>query len=109
MKFIIKILINAIIISLAAFFSPMKVTNYGAAIIAALIITGLSYLSEEIFNIKASPIGSGTSSFIASAIIIYLTGKIVSGFSAGIIGSLLGAFVIGIVNGLFAKDKQVFK
>lgn len=109
MKFIIRILINAIIISIAAFFSPMRVTNYGAAVIAALIITILSYLAEEIFKIKASPIGKDVMSFIMSAIIIYLTGKIVSGFSAGIIGSLLGALVIGIVNGLFGDNNKVFK
>ena len=109
MKFIIRILFNAIIISIAAFFSPMRVTNYGAAVIAAVIITVLSYLAEEVFHIKASPVGRGVSSFIMSAIIIYITGKLVSGFSAGIIGSLLGAFVIGLVNGLFSDDHKVFK
>ena len=109
MKFIIKILINAIIISIAAFFSPMKVTNYGAAVVAAIIITVLSYLAEQIFNIKASPVGQGASSFILSVIIIYLTGRFVNGFSTSFIGALIGALVIGLVNSLFSEKNQVFK
>lgn len=106
---LIKILVSGFAISIAAFFSPMRVTNYKAAIIAAIVIGILDWLIDKFLGVKASPAGRGTSGFITAAIIIYLTGKIVDGFSASIIGSLIGAFVIGIVDTFLPPDKKLFK
>ncbi|MBP2025534.1 phage holin family protein [Peptoniphilus stercorisuis] len=108
-QLIIKILVSAIAISIAAFFSPMQVTNYSAAIMASIVIGVLDWAINKFLGIKASPAGRGTVGFITAAIIIYLTGRIVDGFSASIIGSLIGAFVIGIVDALIPGNKNVFK
>lgn len=108
-QLIIKILVNAVAISIAAFFSPMRVTNYKAAIMASIVIAILDWSINRFLGIKASPVGRGAVGFVTAAIIIFITGKVVDGFSAGIIGSLIGAFVIGIVNSLIPGDKDLFK
>lgn len=105
---IIKILVSGLAISVAAFFSPMRVTNYSAAILAAIVIGLLDWAIDKFLGVKASPAGRGVSGFITAAIVIYLTGKIVSGFSVSILGSLIGAFVIGIVDTFLPSDKKIF-
>ncbi|WP_455258341.1 phage holin family protein, partial [Peptoniphilus asaccharolyticus] len=79
--------------------------NFSAAIMAAIVMGGLDWLIGNYTDLKKSPAGRGGSGFLVGALVIYITGKLVSGFSAGIIGSLIGAAVLGIVSAAIPGEK----
>ena len=51
-------------------------------------------------GVDASPMGKGIKGFIVAAIIIYLTQFLVPNMSVSIIGALLAAVVIGIIDAI---------
>ncbi|WP_036730460.1 phage holin family protein [Peptoniphilus mikwangii] len=105
-KLIVKILVSAVAICIAALLSPMTVSNYSSAVVAAIIIGILDWLITKFTGIDASPKGRGAIGFITAALILYITGKIVDGFSTGIIGAFIGAFILGIVDAVIPPDKR---
>ncbi|EGY80580.1 phage holin family protein [Peptoniphilus indolicus] len=105
MKLIIKVLVSALAIAIAAALSPMRVSNFSAAIMAAIVMGGLDWLIGNYTNLRTSSAGRGASGFLVGAAVIYITGKLVSGFSSGIIGSLIGAAVLGIVSAIIPGEK----
>lgn len=101
-----KILKDMLVLGLTAFFTPgIKVTGglIGTLFIAAIVMALISHLLINVLGLGKSKGARGGVSFLVSALIIYLTGKFASGFDVTIIGALIGAFVIGFVDSLFAK------
>ncbi|MNZ70989.1 Membrane protein of unknown function [compost metagenome] len=64
----------------------------------AIVIALLGWAIEGVFGKKVTPFGRGIVGFIASALVIWLAQFIVSGVSVSIIGALLAALVIGIID-----------
>lgn len=96
---IARFLVSAVVLMVTAFFTPgFALAGFWTAILQALVIVGLDYLIEAITGINASPFGRGFSGFIVSALIIYLTQFIVPGVSVSILGSIIAALVIGIID-----------
>lgn len=97
---IIKIILSAVILGVAAFFTPgFSITGgFGTLAIAAVVVGLLSYAAVEFIGVKASPFGAGASGFLLTAVILYLTRYIVSGFSISFLGAILGALAIGVVD-----------
>ncbi|MNY81969.1 hypothetical protein D3C86_2238210 [compost metagenome] len=53
---------------------------------------------EGIFGKKATPFGRGIVGFLVSALVIWIAQFVVSGVSVTILGALLAALVIGIID-----------
>ena len=53
---------------------------------------------EGIFGKKVTPFGRGIVGFIASAVVIWVAQFIVGGVSVTILGAILAALVIGIID-----------
>ncbi len=70
-------------------------------LIAAVVISGLDYLAELLMGVDASPFGKGIKGFIIAAIIIYLAQFLVPNMGVTIIGAVLAAIVIGILDAVF--------
>ncbi len=68
------------------------------ALLAAIVIAILGYVIESLFGEKISPQSRGIVGFLTSAVVIYLTQFVIEGLSVSIIGALLAAFVIGLVD-----------
>lgn len=101
MKLIIKIIASAIVIFIASLLPfGFKIDSFGTAITAAIVIGLLDWAITKFSGIEASPFGRGTVGFIVCAIILFLTGKLVDGFSASITQSLIGALILGIVDSI---------
>ncbi|MNC58346.1 Membrane protein of unknown function [compost metagenome] len=75
-----------------------SIGGFGSALLLALVIALLGWAIEGIFGKKVTPFGRGIVGFIASALVIWLAQFIVSGVSVSIIGALLAALVIGIID-----------
>ena len=65
------------------------------------IIEKLDYLAELLMGVDASPFGKGIKGFIIAAIIIYLAQFLVPNMGVTIIGAVLAAIVIGILDAVF--------
>lgn len=104
---LIRIILSAICIMITSFFTPgMSVMGgLGTAIVAGIVMGGLNWLLINYTDLEASPSGRGFTGFILAAIIIYLTGKFVSGFHVSLFGAIIGALILGVVNALIPAGK----
>lgn len=98
-EILVRLLITAIVVGIAAFLTPaFSIDNLWSLILAAVVISVLDYLIQRFTGVDATPFGRGITGFLLTAIILYATRFIVPGFEISIWGAILGALVIGIVD-----------
>lgn len=98
-EMLLRVLITSIVIAVAAFLTPgFSVNGLGSLLLAAVVIGVLDYLVQKFTGVDASPFGKGIAGFLVAAIILYVTKFIVPGFNISIIGAVIGALVIGVVD-----------
>ena len=98
-EILIRILVTAIVVGIAAFLTPgFSINNLWSLILAAVVIALLDYLVQKFTGVNASPFGRGITGFIVAAIILYATKFIVPGFNISVWGAIIGAIVIGIID-----------
>ncbi|NMB26914.1 MAG: phage holin family protein [Tissierellia bacterium] len=98
-EILIRILVTAIVVGIAAFLTPgFSINNLWSLLLAAVVIALLDYLVQKFAGVNASPFGRGISGFIVAAIILYATKFIVPGFNISVWGAIIGALVIGVVD-----------
>mgnify|MGYP001199819334 FL=1 len=98
-EILIRILVTAIVVGIAAFLTPgFSINNLWSLILAAVVIALLDYLVQKFTGVNASPFGRGMTGFIVAAIILYATKFIVPGFNISVWGAIIGAIVIGIID-----------
>lgn len=99
---IIRFIVAAIVLMVTAFFTPgYAVAGFWTALIQAAVIVGLDYIIQAVTGMDASPFGRGLTGFLISAVIIYITQYVVPGVSVTIIGAIIAALVIGIIEAIF--------
>lgn len=98
--FIVRFIVSALVLMLVATVLPgIRVAGFTGALITAAIIAILGYIVERLMGNKISPQSRGLVGFISGAAVIYLAKFIIPGYlSVSIIGALLAAFVIGIID-----------
>ncbi len=98
-EMLLRVLITSIVIAVAAFFTPgFSINGMGSLLLAAIVIGVLDYLVQKFTGVDASPFGRGIAGFVVAAIILYITKFIVPGFNISILGAVIGALVIGVVD-----------
>ncbi|HCJ79470.1 MAG TPA: hypothetical protein DHV84_05715, partial [Desulfotomaculum sp.] len=71
------------------------------ALIAAAVIALLGYVGEILLGTRISPQSRGIVGFVAAAVVIYLAQFIIPGLlSVSIVGALISAFIIGLIDTL---------
>lgn len=96
---VLRVLLTALVVGIAAFLTPgFSIENIWALLLAGVVIGGLDYLIEKIAGIDASPFGRGIVGFIVAGVILYITRFIVPGFNISVAGAVIGALVIGIID-----------
>lgn len=109
-KLIIKVLVGGIAVLITSALSPgIQTDGYSAAIMAGIVIGILDWAINKFTGIDASPFGRGTVGFVVAAIILFVTGKYVDGFSVSFLGAIIGAFVLGIVDSFLPAGKKIMK
>lgn len=99
LRHVLRFIVAALVLLIVSFLVPgFRVLNFVSALLAALVIAGLGYLIELVLGRNVSPYAHGVVGFLVSAAVIYLTQYIVPGLSVSIIGALLAALVIGLVD-----------
>lgn len=96
---IIRFIVAAIVLMVVGFLVPgFSVGGFWSALMLALVIAVAAWIIESLFGKRISPFGRGLVGFIVSAAVIYFAQFIVGGTSSTILGALLAALVIGIVD-----------
>ena len=100
-EMLLRVLITSIVIAIAAFLTPgFTINSLGSLLLAAVVIGVLDYLVQKFTGVDATPFGRGIAGFLVAAIILYVTKFIVPGFNISIIGAVIGAVVIGVVDAI---------
>lgn len=95
----LRLIAVAIILGITSFLTPgFTIHGMWSFLIAAVVISALDYLVELFMGIDASPIGKGVKGFVIAAVILYLAQFLVPNMHVSIIGALLAAIVIGILD-----------
>ncbi|HEX3032211.1 MAG TPA: phage holin family protein [Bacillota bacterium] len=97
---IVRFIVSAIVLMVVGMFVPgFRVTGFVGALVAAAVIAILGYIVEAVLGNKISPRNRGWVGFITAAVVIYLSQFLIpSMISVTVIGALLSAFIIGLVD-----------
>ncbi|NLW48144.1 MAG: phage holin family protein [Firmicutes bacterium] len=105
LRTIIRFVVAALVLMfIGAIIPGFRAIGFGSALLAALVIAGISYLVELVLGRNISPYAHGVVGFLVSALVIYIAQFIVPGMSVSIIGALLASLVIGLID-LFVPTK----
>ncbi|MEM1485092.1 phage holin family protein [Oscillospiraceae bacterium PP1C4] len=101
-RWIGRLVIVAIILVVVSLFTPgFSIKGLWSFALAAVVITALDFLVEKVMKVDASPFGKGIKGFIISAIILYAAQFFVPHMRVSILGAVLGALAIGILDAVF--------
>ncbi|WMT39819.1 phage holin family protein [Paenibacillus sp. D2_2] len=96
---VVRFIVSALVLLVVGWLVPQfSVGGFWSALVLALVIALLGWAIEGIFGKKVTPFGRGIVGFLASALVIWLAQFVVSGVSVSVIGALLAALVIGIID-----------
>lgn len=98
---LIKMVTSMVVLFLVSFLTPgFSIRGLWSFFLAAVVISVLDYVAERFMKVDASPFGKGIKGFIIAAIILYLAQFVVPNMRVTLIGAVLGALAIGIVDAM---------
>jgi putative membrane protein len=115
MRFLMRVLLNALAVSVAAYFVPgMILTGPGPAILAGVILGFVNAIVRPVLLLLTLPftlLTLGLFIFVVNAICFALTAALVpgfdlSGFWSAFFGALIVTIVSWVVNGLLADTRS---
>ncbi|MFE4710515.1 MULTISPECIES: phage holin family protein [unclassified Paenibacillus] len=96
---VVRFVVSAIVLLIVGWIVPQfTIGGFWSALVLALVIALLGWVVEGIFGGKATPFGRGIVGFLVSALVIWIAQFVVSGVSVTILGAILAALVIGIID-----------
>ena len=96
---VVRLVVSALVLMFVGFILPgFSTLGFFNALLAAVVIAGLGWVIESTLGKGVSPFSRGLVGFIVSAVVIWATQFIVPGLEVSILGALLAAFVIGIID-----------
>jgi uncharacterized membrane protein YvlD (DUF360 family) len=96
---IVRFVVAAIVIMVVSYITPgFSRLGFGYALLAAVLITVIGYALESMFGKSVSPYAHGAVGFIVSAIIFYVIQFLVPGMTITVLGALIAALIVGIID-----------
>lgn len=96
---IVRFIVAALVLMVVGWIVPgFSVGGFGSALILAIVIALIGYVIEAMFGRRVSPFGRGIVGFLVSALVIWIAQYMVSNVSVSVMGALLAALVIGIID-----------
>jgi len=96
---VVRFIVTALVLMFVGFIVPQfEVGGFWSALFLALVISVLGWIIEGIFGRRVTPFGRGVVGFITSALVIWLAQFIVDDVTITMIGAILAALVIGIID-----------
>lgn len=99
LRHVIRFVVSAIALLLVAFLVPgFQLTGFWPALVAAVVIALIGWGIESLFGDRLSPYNRGIVGFLVSAAVIYISGFFVAGMRVTMLGALLAALIIGVID-----------
>lgn len=96
---VVRFVVSALVLMFVGFIVPgFAPLTFFHALLAALVIAAIGWVIEATMGAKVSPFGRGVVGFIISAIVIWATQFFVPGMQVSILGALLAAVLIGVID-----------
>ncbi|MBC7345610.1 MAG: phage holin family protein [Clostridia bacterium] len=97
---VVRFIVSALVLMVVGWLLPgIRVAGFIGALIAAVVIAALGWAVEALLGKRISPHNRGIVGFVTAAVVIYLAQFIIPMYlSVNILGALLAALVIGIVD-----------
>ena len=96
---VIRFVVSALVILFVGFLLPgFHIVGFLDALIAAVVIAVAGWIVESLFGRHVSQYGRGIVGFVVSAAVIYLAQFIVPTMRVTVVGALLAALIIGIID-----------
>ncbi|MFD2671293.1 phage holin family protein [Marinicrinis sediminis] len=96
---IVRFIVAAIMLMIVGWLVPgFSTGGFTSALLLALVIAALGWIVEGVFGQRVTPFGRGIVGFLVSALVIYVAQFIVGDVRASIIGALLAALLIGVID-----------
>jgi putative membrane protein len=106
---VVRFIVSALVLMFVGFIVPQfEVGGFWSALFLALVIAVLGWIVESIFGRRVTPFGRGIVGFIISALVIWVAQFIVGGVTVTLIGAVLAALAIGIID-LFIPVGNTFR
>lgn len=98
-RHIVRFVVSALVLMFIGLVVPgFSTLSFLNALIAAAVITGIGYIIEAAVGRNVSPFGRGVVGFLVSAAIIYVSQFVVPAMRVTVLGALIAAFIIGLVD-----------
>ncbi len=95
----VRLVVSAFVLMFVGFILPgFGSISFFQALLAAIVIAAIGWVIESTLGKGVSPFSRGLVGFIVSALVIWATQFVVPGLDVSILGALLAAFVIGIID-----------
>lgn len=99
LRHVVRFIVAALVLMFVGFVVPQfSVGGFWSALFLAIVIAAVGWIIEGISGKGISPFGRGIVGFLTSALIIWLAQFVVGGVNVSIIGALLAALVIGLID-----------
>ncbi|MCD1259316.1 phage holin family protein [Paenibacillus athensensis] len=96
---LVRFIVSAVVLMVVGWLVPgFSVGGFWSAFFLALVIALAAWVIEGVFGKRITPFGRGIVGFIVSALVIWGSQFVVSGVSSSLIGAVLAALVIGIID-----------
>ncbi|HET7559183.1 MAG TPA: phage holin family protein [Limnochordia bacterium] len=96
---IVRFIVSALVLMLVSWIVPgFQTLGFFQALLAALVIAAVGWVIEATMGKNVSPYGRGIVGFLVAAAVIWATKFVIPGIHVTILGALLAAFVIGIID-----------
>lgn len=96
---LIRFAVSALVLLFVSWIVPaFSIGGYWSAFLLALVIAVVAWIIEGIFGKNITPFGRGIVGFLTSAFVIWVAQFIVGGVRSTILGAILAALVIGIID-----------
>lgn len=96
---LVRFLVSALVLLFVGLIVPgFRVGGFFGAFLAALAISLIGRALQAALGRNASPQGRGLASFFVSALVIYAVQFLVPGMRVNLVGALLGALAIGVID-----------
>lgn len=115
MKFLLRLLLNALAVMTAAYFVPgLTLSGPGAALLAGVVLGFVNAIVRPVLFVLTLPftlVTLGLFLFILNAICLALTAALVPGFSIGgfwpaVFGALIVSLVSWVVNATIVSERR---
>lgn len=110
MNFIVKIILNGLVLlGIDYFVDSITLTGFGAAVIAVIVLSLVNTIVKPILTLLTLPITFltlGLFLFVINGITFYLTSLVVTGFEVdGIMGAIVGSILMSIFSTIISGKK----